>query len=449
MKTSDTSDRSNSLIEHARRLLSLAEKEGAEEAEVFGIYGHSANIDLRKDVIELASESFHAGLGLRAVVLGAVGFSSTSDMAALESVAISAVRAARARGPDEDWRSLPHPRKVATPEGIYDARLERIGPEECVDLAASMIAGCSEVGSVEPVNGGVSCVFGTDFVVNSQGIELQETSTLMQASIETIAGKAEQDVATGSEFHNSRFLKSSLEDVGRTAAEMARASLGGVKAESGTFDVLLKPMAVAELLEATLLPAVCADSVQKGRSALLGRVGEKIASESLQIMDDGLLPGGLDSSAFDAEGVPSQKTVLIEDGVLKGFLYDSYTAGKDGVQSTGNADRAGYSDVPSVGIRNMIISSPDARDLLAETKGYKVGGLIGAHTANPISGDFSVEARNCFFIAPGEAAKPIRSLMLAGNVFELLKGIEVGTDVRAVGGIVTPTVKFTMKVVGS
>ena len=166
-------------------------------------------------------------------------------------------------------------------------------------------------------------------------------------------------------------------------------------------------------------------------------------------MDDGLLPGGLDSSAFDAEGVPSQKTVLIEDGVLKGFLYDSYTAGKDGVQSTGNADRAGYSDVPSVGIRNMIISSPDARDLLAETKGYKVGGLIGAHTANPISGDFSVEARNCFFVAPGEAAKPIRSLMLAGNVFELLKGIEVGTDVRAVGGIVTPTVKFTMKVVGS
>ena len=449
MKTSDTSDRSNSLIEHAHRLLALAEREGADEAEVFGIHGHSVDIDLRKDVVELASESFYAGLGLRAAVRGAVGFSCTSDMAALSAVARSAVKSARARGPDEAWRSLPLPQKVATPEGIYDARLEQIGPEECLDLAARMLAGLAEVEGVEPVSGGVGCVFGTDFVVNSRGIELQETSTLMHASMETIARKTGSDVATGSEFHNSRSLQPSLEGVGRAAAEMARASLGGAKAESGTFHVLLKPMAVAELLDATLLSAVCADSVQKGRSALLGRLGEKIASESLRIVDDGLLAGGLDSSSFDGEGVPSRKNILIEEGVLKGFLYDSYTAGKDGVISTGNAERSGYSDVPRVGIRNLIISSPDARDLLAETRGYLVNGLIGAHTANPISGDFSVEARNCFFVAPGVDAKPIRSLMLAGNVFELLKEIDVGTDVRAVGGIVTPTIRFRMKVVGS
>ena len=129
-----------------------------------------------------------------------------------------------------------------------------------------------------------------------------------------------------------------------------------------------------------------------------------------------------------------RRTVLIEEGILKGYLYDSYTAGKEGVPSTGNAVRSGYSDVPRVGIRNLIVSSPDARDLLAETKGYLVNGLIGAHTANPISGDFSVEARNAFFVAPGEDAKPIRSLMLAGNFFELLKDIEIGRDVRAVGG---------------
>ena len=97
---------------------------------------------------------------------------------------------------------------------------------------------------------------------------------------------------------------------------------------------------------------------------------------------------------------------LIEKGILKGFLYDSYTAGKAGIKSTGNAVRQGYSDVPRVGIRNLIVSSPDAHDLLAETKGYLVNGLIGAHTANPISGDFSVEARNAFRISPGEAACP-------------------------------------------
>ena len=310
-----------------------------------------------------------------------------------------------------------------------------------------MLEGCSTVKEAEPVSGGVACVCGTGFVINSLGLELLETATLMQASMETIAKAG--DVATGSEFFNSRSFQPSMEAVGKAAALMARASLAGTKAESGTFDVLLKPLAVAELLEGTILSSFEADNVQKGRSSLKGRVGEAISSEGLNIHDDGLLAGGLDSSAFDGEGVPSQRTVLIEKGVLKGFLYDSYTAGKDGVKSTGNAARQGYSDVPRVGIRNLIVSSPVAYDLLEETKGYLVNGLIGAHTANPISGDFSVEARNAFRVSPGETPVPIRSLMLAGNIYDLLKNIEVGTDVRAVGGIVTPTMKAKMNVVGS
>ena len=444
MKTSGTSD---SLLEYAHQLLSLALREGAAEAEVYGMMGRSVDVDLRKEYVELASESFHRGLGLRAVVNGAVGFSSTSNISLLEFVAQSAVKSARARGSDESWHSLPVPEKVTQPEGIFDPRLERIGPEECIDIAASMLRGCEEIGDVEPVSGGVACICGTGFVVNSQGVELLETSSLMQASMETIARSG--DVATGSEFFNSRSFQPSMEAVGRAAAEMARASLAGTRAESGTFDVLLKPLAVAELLEGTMLSALESDNVQKGRSSLKRRVGEQIASEGLTITDDGLLAGGIDSSAFDGEGVPSQRTILVEKGILKGFLYDSYTAGKDGAKSTGNSVRSGYSDVPRVGPRNLIVSSPFAHDLLAETKGYLVGGLIGAHTANPISGDFSVEARNAFRIAPGKAAMPIRSLMLAGNIFEILKDIEIGTDVRAIGAIVTPTVKVRMKVVGS
>ena len=351
------------------------------------------------------------------------------------------------RGLDESWRSLPHIDKVRRPKGIFDSALEQIGPEECLDLAASMLRGCENVKGAEPVSGGVTCVCSTDFVVNSNGIELQETATLMHASMETIAKGT--DVATGSEFQISRTIQPSLENVGKAAAEMAVASLAGAKAESGTFDVLLKPLAYAELMENTIIPALCADTVQKGRSSLKGRVGETISSESLRVIDDGLLSGGMGSSAFDGEGVPSQKTELIDKGVLKGFLYDSYTGGKSGIKSTGNAVRSGYADLPHVGIRNLIISSSDSHDLLTETKGYVINGLIGAHTANPISGDFSVEAKNCFFVAPGEDTKSIRSLMIAGNVFELLKDIEVGTDLRVLGAIVTPTVKLRMKVVGS
>ena len=444
MKTSGISD---SLLEYAHQLIALALREGAAEAEVYGMVGRSVDADLRKGSVEMASESFHRGLGLRAVVKGAVGFSSTSDMSLLEYVAKNAVKSAKVRGLDESWRSLPSPEMVVPVQGIFDPRLEQIGPEECLEAAASMLEGCRTVSEAEPVSGGVACVCGTGFVINSLGLELMETATLMQASMETIAKAG--DVATGSEFFNSRSFQPSMEAVGKAAAVMARTSLAGTKAESGTFDVLLKPLAVAELLENTILSAFEADNVQKGRSSLKGRVGEMISSEGLNVHDDGLLAGGLDSSAFDGEGAPSRRTVLIEKGILKGFLYDSYTAGKDGVKSTGNAVRQGYSDVPRVGIRNLIVSSPVAYDLLEETKGYLVNGLIGAHTANPISGDFSVEARNAFRVSPGEVPVPIRSLMLAGNIYDLLKNIEVGTDVRAVGGIVTPTMKAKMNVVGS
>lgn len=444
MRISDISD---SLLPHARELLSSALAAGAEEAEVYGIASLSFDIDLRRAQVELASRSLHRGLGLRAVVSGAVGFSSTSDMSLLSSVAKSAVQSARARGPDPAWRSLPWPEKVTLPENTFDPRLAEMGPEECLELAQSLAIGCSEVTGIEPVSGGLACASGSSFIINSRGLDLKENGTIMQASLEAIARGA--DVATGSDFCISRRLESSLEEVGRSAAEMARSSLGGQKAESGTFDVLLRPQAAAELLEYTLIPALMADSVQKGRSVLAGRIGESIASERLTVADDGLLSGGIDSSAFDGEGVPSQRTVLIEDGTLKAYLYDSYAAGKEGVHSTGNAVRSGYTSVPRVGARNFIISSRQSQNLLEETKGYMVSGLIGAHTANAISGDFSVEARNAFAISPGQEARPIRSLMLAGNIFELFRGIEVGRDVRSVGSIVTPTVKLRMKVVGS
>ena len=444
MRISDISD---SLQSHARQLLSSALAAGAEEAEVYGISSLSYDIDLRRAQVELASRSLHRGLGLRAVLAGAVGFSSTSDMSLLSSVARSAVQSARARGPDPAWRSLPRPEKVARPENTFDPRLAEIGPEECLDLAEGLVAGCSQVAGAEPVSGGLACACGTSFIINSWGLELEEKGTIMQASLEAISRGA--DVATGSDFCISRRLESSMEEVGRSAAEMARSSLGGQKAESGTFDVLLRPQAAAELLEYTLIPALLADSIQKGRSVLAGRIGESIASERLAITDDGLLSGGIDSSAFDGEGVPSQRTVLIEDGTLKAYLYDSYTAGKEGIRSTGNATRGGYTALPRVGARNFILSSRQSHNLLEETGGYMVSGLIGAHTANPISGDFSVEARNAFAISPGEEARPIRSLMLAGNIFQLLREMELGRDVRSVGSIVTPTVKLRMKVVGS
>lgn len=435
------------LMDCARELLSMAEEMGAEEAEVFGLEGRSVDVDLRRSEVELASESFFRGLGLRAVVNGAVGFSSTNDLRKLDLVARSAVRSARVRGSDDLWQSLPQPKQVHAAENIFDISLSAIGPAECMDLADGMLKGCQSVKGAAPVSGGVICISGTEFVLNSHGVELSSESTSMHASVETIAKGS--DVATGIEFHNSRQLESDLSQVGRKAAEMAAASLNGDKARSGTFDVILQPLAFVDLLQYAFLPSISADNVQKKRSSLAGRAGEAIASSHLAITDDGLLSGGLGTSPFDGEGVPAQRNKVIENGILKGFLYDSYTAGKVGLDSTGNAVRAGYSELPRVGIRNLVVRSDSPFDLQEDARGFLVNGLIGAHTANPISGDFSVEARNSFFIAPGEAPRPVKSMMLAGNIFDVFQDIGIGTDARAVGAIVTPSVKARVKVIGS
>ena len=435
-----------------RRLLMLAERAGADEAEVFGLQSRSIDVDLRRDRVDMASESFSRGLGLRAVVKGAVGFSSTSDLSKLEMVAESAVRAGRARGSDEKWRSLPFPERVSRPQEVYDPALAEMGPEDCLDLSATLIEGAGAVLGAEPVSGGISIVCGSEILMNSNGIEVDEMGTAFSAYLETVAKGEDGTVATGYDFVNSRTSVPDLADLGKSACDLAKRSVGGGRGESGTAEILLAPMAFADILGNAFVPSILGDLVQKGRSSLAGRIGEAVAGDEISIADDGLFRGGMATSSFDGEGVPSQKTAVVESGVLSSFLYDTYTAGREATaaKSTGNADRPGYSGIPRIGTSNLILSSKSPKDLLAETeRGYLVTGVIGAHTANPVSGDFSVEARNVFVVEDGGAQKPIRSLMLAGNVFDLLSSIRVGTDPRMVGSFVVPTVKAEMKVVGS
>ncbi|MCJ7443722.1 MAG: TldD/PmbA family protein [Methanotrichaceae archaeon] len=439
-------DTSDNLLEFSHKLLNLALNEGAEEAEVFGFAGRLINVTLRKDKVELSSESFHKGLGLRAVVRGAVGFSSTSDFSRLSLIVDNAIQSARARGGDESWKSFVLPEKILHPDNLFDPALDRIEPEQCLDLAAGLLMGCCDVKGAKPVSGGVTCSSIMETVVNSHEVELAEPSTIMYASLEAIAKGS--DVATGSEFHNSRLLKSDLQDVGRSAALLAQDSLKGSTIESGRFEVLLKPLAFTELLEHTFIPSLSADNVQKGRSSLSKHMGETIASENLIITDNGLLSEGIGSSAFDGEGTPSKITQLIDFGVLKGFLYDNYTAGKVGEKSTGNAVRSSYSEIPRVSISNLVVNSKESRNLNDDVEGVLVNDLIGAHTANPISGDFSVEARNSFCLKPNKKPIPIKSMMLVGNIFELLKDIELDKDMRPVGNVIAPTVKVKVKIVG-
>ena len=220
-----------------------------------------------------------------------------------------------------------------------------------------------------------------------------------------------------------------------------------------TTKLVLTPFALQGLLYYTLINAVKADNVQRNQSPFKGMIGEKVASEHITIYDDGLFPDGLRTWAFDGEGVPQQKTPLIEKGVLRGFLYDNYAAKKEGLESTGNASRAGYLSTPSIEATNFRITpgnkTPD--ELIREVDdGLLIYYLQGAHSSNPVSGEFSVVATPAWKIKNGEIAHATRGVMLAGNIFEAFKNVSiVANNERKMGQLIAPWVLFeNVRVIG-
>lgn len=430
-------------------IVECAERAGADEVEVFHVDGRVVSIEIKRDEVSLAEESIIRGMGIRAAVDGAVGFSSTNDFTKMREVVKDAVRCAAIKSQDaSDWKGFPSNGKYPKVDGVFDEKLHDIGLDNCIDHAVEMIDGAKSVEHAMPTSGSFVCSSSTRTIYNSNGIVVRESGTLIKGVIDSVA--RDGGISSASEFDISRNLDTDFYQIGFNASDLANRSLNGTTIESGEVPVLFMPTAFADIIGHALIPSLSADNVQKRRSALCGRLGTATASEGLDIIDDGLLAKGVGTAMMDDEGTPSQRTDIIINGVLENFLYDCYTAGKDARKSTGNGIRHSYSSAPTIGIRNMLIQYPPT-DIISETPhGILVSSVIGMHTANPVSGDFSIEARNAFMIRDGSICEPIKSLMVSGNVFELLQNIDgAGFDRRVVGNIVTPTVRVSnQRVIG-
>jgi len=435
------------MYEMAQKALALAIKNGADEAEVYYANSRSTSANIRKNMVEGAKEQFSEGIGIRAIIDGAVGFASTNIPNRLEDAVKIAVDSARVRESDPDWTGLPSNAKYPDVTGTFDKKIVQMELDECIELALQMIEGARS-SEILATSGSFSRTYSKHLILNSNGVEVKEEGTSTSGFIDVITTKG--DTATAYDFEVSRNHDIDFHQIGINAAKLAQGSQNGISIEPHKTDVILHPFAFSDIIESAFAPSIDADNMQKGRSSLIGRIGEKIAASELTIIDDGLMPDGIETGISDDEGVPSQRTSVIENGVFKSYLFDSYTAGKDGVKSTGNAARQSYVSTPSVGLRNFIIEYPQS-DVISETdSGVFVNTVIGAHTANAISGDFSVEARNAYTIKDGQIDKPIKSLMISGNIFEMLANITgAGMDVRKVGGTVTPSIRVSdMSVVG-
>ncbi len=420
---SDTEELLGRAEDAVRRLMAL----GADCAEAYVSTGTGVSVDVEKDVVTYTTGEAEGGSGLRVVKDGRLGFAYTSDPTRLEEAgrgALDLTRLAPATGYILPTGAKAYPQV----DGLSDPAIVSMDPGEAVEMAGRMVDAAKEVHEGVIVgSGGVVFGHGAVAIANSEGVSVAAHGTSITAYAFVVLRDA--TVSTGFEFLSSRSHDIDPVRIGGEAGRMALDAQGASPLEKGgEMTVVFRPTALAELLDYTLVPSVIGDAAQRGESAFTGKEGQMVGSEDLTVVDDPTMTGGLRSGRSDDEGVPSRRNVLIDDGVLKGFLYDTFTANQYGVETTGNAVRGGGSGwraQPEAGTTNVALYLPsmgELEDLIAEVdRGVMVHDLMGCHTANRSTLDFSLNSTMPFEIRNGEVLGVRSPVMLGGNLGSVLE----------------------------
>jgi PmbA protein len=330
-------------------------------------------------------------------------------------------------------------------DGLYDVDAETFGVDRAVDMALEMLGSARGYDPRVSIDAGSLAVeYGTKAISTSKGIRASERSSLFFCLILGMA--VDGDAVSSFDFQfDSAHALSEIDAIGtgKKLAENVIASLGAVKGESFRGSVILAPKAMAEVVSYPIESAVRAASVQKGTSKFCEKMGEKVASPLVSVCDDASLPNGFSTTSFDREGLAPTVTPLIERGILRNYLYDSYTARKDGRQSSGHA-RGGSRSVPSVGTTNVVYSAGDTSlaDMISDTDR---GILVTRYSGNvdPISGDFSGVVKGGRMIGGGTLGQPLCGTMIAGNTFDLLTSVSsVSVERERLFNVVAPYVRI-------
>lgn len=406
----------------------------AGEIEVFYYEGRSVSADLRQRTVSHCSSSVDAGLMIRIIDKGRIGSSTTNDPARWEACLDAAISGSRLATPQE-WKGLPGPADLPKTDLSFDPGFSA-DPAFAKELIARMLEGAKSHPEAEVTSGGATLSCESITLANSSGARYTSRHTDASVALETICGQS-----TGSEFDQAYSAKLlNPEKTGEQAAFLSSRSVGGKDIPTGDYDVIFSPMAYADLLSGTFVPALSGRNVFQERSKLAGKIGEQVAVGNFSLFDDPHRAGGSSSTWVDAEGTPTRRLDFVRNGILSGFAYDLKTAYRFGKESTGSAIRGGFAGLPTIGHHNVVVDGK--RDNILDEPAIYVHSVVGAHTANPMSGDFSVEISNPFFVRDGQLAEPIKGAMLSGNFFDLHMQIAgLGKESRAIGGYILPPIR--------
>ncbi len=417
-------------IELAVMAVRAAMREGATEAEAFVTRRRGYSVSILAGRIKGLESMDEAGVGIRVAVGKRVGFAYATglDTEAARRAARAAVKQARASPEDPYWPGLPEPpERYPEPSGVYGDGVARASPESIVEDAKVLIGHVAAREGVQLSRASIGVSVFEEAIANSNGVYAVEMGTYASVMVSIVVQKNGLTTPAVFEFESSRVAVPDVTAVANRAVEKALLATKVVKGlQPGRYTVVYQPQVLAELLDYTVLSSLNGENVVRGRSYYVGKTGGKVMDERITIIDDGLLKGGDSTGRFDGEGVPMQTTVLVEKGVLRGFIYDNYWASRVGTRSTGNAVRSGYSSRPRPGFTNIVIPGGDAGpEELYEGRVLVIYQVQGAHTANPETGEYSVLANPAILYENGEPKGWVPGLVLAGNLYkELAENVE-------------------------
>lgn len=436
------------LPEIAELVLDAAKANGATAADVVIVRGKTLTVGVRCGATEKVLQAEEKQLGLRVWIGKRSAVAATSNLAPgpLREFAASTCALAKVVA-DDEYSGLPSLEECApeVPElQLFDSRVEDLSPDEARKMAerAENTALGYDSRIINSEGAECSTEAGETWYASSTGFAAGYRSSVAHISVVPVA-KGSQGLQRDYWYSQARHLEDlgSAEEVGHKAAQRTLRRLEARSITTCEVPVVFDPEAAATLL-AHLAQAVVGQSIFRGMSFLAGRLGERIAPEFVNIIDDGRIPSALGSKPFDAEGVPTRRTAIVEEGQLRSYLLDCYAARRLGFSgSTGSASRAvGSTPVAAPTNFFLVPGKRSAEEIIATVKrGLYVTNLIG-FGVNLTTGDYSRGASG-LWIEDGQLAFPVEEITVAGNLLEMFARIEaIGSDLELRRSIASPTI---------
>ncbi|HOJ09981.1 MAG TPA: TldD/PmbA family protein [Clostridiales bacterium] len=421
------------------KLFAAAQKAGFSDYEIYYATGESFRVNVYEKEIDNYSVNSTKGLGFRGLFNGSMGYAYTEilDDNAIELLVNNAkANAAIVENVDSNDIDIIFGGSEKYPEiKCFNDELSNVDENEKIKFALEMERMAFDrdkrVKSVEYC--AVQSFEGSISIVNSKGLELHHRGNGIYSILIPVVSDGERKDTAVAFISTRDFNKMKVESIVNEAVENALAYMGAGTVNTGKYRVILRNDAAADLLE-TFSVVFSADRVQKGMSLLKDKTGKAIASETVTIIDDPLLEGGMASAPFDGEGVACYTKNVVKGGRLVTLLHNLKTARKDGVSSTGNASRPSYASTIDVSPSNFYIKPGESslNELYIKMgDGLLITELQGLHSgANSISGDFSLAAKG-FEILNSKITRPVEQITVAGNFYKLLENIEeTGSDLK-------------------